>query len=288
LYFGAHELAKHTMGITVIDFFVLLLAGAVGGFLAGFLGIGGGIIYLLVFPFFLGRLGVPPALQVQFTIANSIFGIFFASLSGVVTLIRTRRFYLRETIFIGLPGVLLAIVLLQTVVHTPWYSLQAFNVVVIVLLSFLLYNTLRNANRSQRFVRERPTRPWHLLLTGITSGTVAALSGLGGGVVVIPILNSLFRMNIKKAKSISLGVIGITSLAMTLYHLAEAPEAVLLTSTWSLGYIVFAMVLPVVLGVVLFAPVGVKLSKKAPSYLISYIFACFIVIVIIRKSADFF
>ncbi len=270
-----------------IDFIALLAAGCVGGFLAGFLGIGGGIIYLLVFPFFLNRLGIPAGQLVQYTIANSIFGILFASLSGVVALIKTRRFYLRETLFIGSAGIVLAMLLLQTVVHTTWYSVEAFNVVVILLLSFLLYNTLRNANRKQRFVRERPARPLHMLLTGCASGAVAALSGLGGGVVVIPILNSLFRMNIKKAKSISLGVIGITSFAMTIYHLAGAPQTVA-TSTFTLGYIAFAMVLPVVLGVVLMAPVGVKLSKRTPSYLISYIFALFIVIVIVRKSADFF
>lgn len=263
---------------------ILLLAGIIGGFLAGLLGIGGGIIYIFLFPIILEQLGVAADQIVALTIANSIFGILLASTTGVISHIRLKRFYWREVLWIGIPGTLSSVIVLNTIVYSDWYDKTWFNGVVIVLMCWLLYNTLRNANPSGKFIREKAPGQGALLTTGLGAGTIAALSGLGGGVLIIPALNAGFRMNIKKAKSISLGVISITSLALSISNLLT--EISLPQSIGHTGAIIWWLILPVSIGAFAGTPLGVWLGKKLPSYLIQYIFAGFIAIVIIRKVIE--
>ncbi len=55
---------------TTITLFIL---GGLGGLLAGMLGIGGGIIYVLLFSHYLPLIGIPEHLVVPAIVANSMF-----------------------------------------------------------------------------------------------------------------------------------------------------------------------------------------------------------------------
>lgn len=83
----------------------LILAGLGGGFLAGFLGIGGGIIYILVLPTVLLHVGVPESELAQYVIANSIFGTTVAAFAGSISLLRTKDFYWKEVTLVGMSAV---------------------------------------------------------------------------------------------------------------------------------------------------------------------------------------
>ena len=99
----------------------------------------------------------------------------------------------------------------------------------------------------------------------------------------MPLLNVGLKMNIKKAKSISLGVIFLTSMAITAYNLFTVPEQLVGPGK---GYILFPIVIPIAIGVFFSTPVGVRMSRKSPAFVISYVFAFFIGVVIIKKVVD--
>ena len=61
----------------------LLALGAVAGFLAGLLGVGGGMMMVPVLTWLLTQRGVPPAMAVKMAIATSMATIMFTSLSSV-------------------------------------------------------------------------------------------------------------------------------------------------------------------------------------------------------------
>jgi uncharacterized membrane protein YfcA len=61
----------------------LLLLGGVGGFLAGLLGVGGGMMMVPFVTFFLSRRGVDAALAVKMAIATSMATIVFTSISSL-------------------------------------------------------------------------------------------------------------------------------------------------------------------------------------------------------------
>ncbi len=265
-----------------MDAEVLLLfaTGVVGGFLAGFLGVGGGILYVVILPMFLSKYDLHGNELIRYVIANSIFCTWIASISGNIAQLSQRRFYTREVLLVGITGIFASLLALNWVVFQDWYSQSFFNLFVLVLLSIILVQTIRRSSRKFKFVREVEFDRRKFTFAGLMGGVIAASSGLGGGAIVVPLLNVGLKMNIKKAKSISLGVIFLTSLAITAYNLLADPDQLV---GYGKGYILFPVAIPIAIGVFISTPIGVRLSRTSPAFLISYIFALFIGIVIIKK-----
>src|SRR5436190_15819848 len=99
----------------------------------------------------------------------------------------------------------------------------------------MLITTLRSAKKVFVFPLDS-LQKWKLGVVGMAGGSISALSGLGGGIVIIPILNSFMKIDIRKASSISSGVIMGTALMMTIYNLFEMPVHEF--KAYSMGYII--------------------------------------------------
>ncbi|WKV12653.1 sulfite exporter TauE/SafE family protein [Marivirga harenae] len=265
-------------------YFLLFLAGLIGGLISGLLGVGGGIIYILILPIAFQFIGIPNQEIAQFTIANSLFGTFFAGLFATYNHYKHGEFYPKQIIIISISSITAGLLSLYFIVNTPFYSVEVFNVVVIVLLGLMLFSTLSNAKKQVDF-QETSVRVKRLLsLTGLSAGLTASLTGLGGGIIIIPFLNQGFKMGVKKAKAISLGVITITSLSMVVFNLFQQPmQAVAVNHT---GYILFQVTGPLIVGTLITARIGVKLSRKMKASAVSYLFSAFIVLVIVKKLLE--
>jgi uncharacterized protein len=82
----------------------LLVLGLVTGFLAGLLGIGGGMVLVPFLTYIIGTRGVSPDLAVKMAIATSMATIVFTSISSVRS--HHKRGAVRWTIVKGLaPGI---------------------------------------------------------------------------------------------------------------------------------------------------------------------------------------
>jgi uncharacterized membrane protein YfcA len=265
------------------SFFFLVLAGILGGFFAGLVGIGGGIVYVFIIPIALQQMGVPEAELAQYTIANSIFAIFFASTSANYTLFKMNNFYYRPVLIIGFFSIIASVLTLKFIVNTDWYDVLKFNIVVIALLVYMLIFTLINARNNFNSPLEK-LKTGQFALTGLCSGIVASVSGLGGGIVIIPLLNSVFKSDVKKSSYISSGVIMLTSLFMTIFNMTEKPRFAF--DNYNLGYIVFPVGLALSAGVIFSSPFGVKTASKLSSKTISYIYAAILGIVIVKKTTE--
>lgn len=269
-----------------MTFFWLFLAGIAGGFISGLLGVGGGIIFLLILPFSLIDFGIIEQNLVRFIVANSLFGVFFASLAGNITHISTKTFHLREVSFVALAGSLAAIFTLEFIVLQEWYTRWIFNLLVILFLIYILLTRfLRYLKNEDENDRSEP-KPFHLSIAGLAGGVLSALSGTGGGAITVPILNHWLKMDIKIAKSVSLGMILLSSMVMTFSNLFKSD--VYQYSDWQQGLILYPIVIPLTLGVIIGAPLGVKSSHKMTSRTISGIFAILIIIVILEKFLELY
>lgn len=267
----------------LLSFFYLFISGLLGGFIAGLVGIGGGVIYVFIIPIALHYLNVPVSEIPQYTIANSFFAILFASASANYFLIRYKMFYRKEVMIVSLMAIVVAFFATEYIVNTTWYSLELFNTILILLLLYMLYSTLTSA-RKVYFTPLEGLKKWKLSLVGAAGGFFASLSGLGGGIVIIPILNSLLKIDMRKASSISSGVIMVTAFTITLHNMLETPRNQF--DYFNAGYIIFPISLSLGLGVILGSPAGVKVSRRLSSSSISYIYASFLAIVVIKKLIE--
>lgn len=267
-------------------YLLLFFFGLIGGFFAGLIGIGGGVIYIFILPYLLGNFGVEEQEMVQYTLANSIFGTLFAALSGWVALWRKNEVYLRQTLVLAFFAVVISLLLLEFVVHTSFYQVREFNLVVVALMLFIIYKTLRQSRYTNQLDDTKKHTFGKLAMAGGSGGVVAALSGLGGGTVIIPILNIGLKMSLLKAKSISLGVIFVSSLALTAMNLMSitSQQGV----TYHTGYIIWPLALIMSFGVIIGSPYGVHVARKLNAQIITRIFIAFVVLVIIDKLYQLF
>jgi len=75
------------------------------------------------------------------------------------------------------------------------------------------------AGREESLVRARAEQTW-FVIGGFAAGFVAGFLGIGGGLVMVPMLMCLFRFPVKRAVGTSLVVVGAVSLAGVLSEVA--------------------------------------------------------------------
>ncbi|MBX2845818.1 MAG: sulfite exporter TauE/SafE family protein [Saprospiraceae bacterium] len=266
----------------VVLFFI---TGIVAGISAGLLGIGGGLFYILLFGLYLGKIDTIESHEVvRLVIANSIFATFFAALSASIKQWRLNNFFFRPVVIIGLVGLIASIGITFLLTKTSFYSRGVFAFVFTLALIPVIIKMIRGNDGKVSNHPDAVPNPKFLGL-GFLSGSATALSGLGGGFVMVPILNGLFKIGIKQATSISIGVIVIVSGATSLYNLFFLGSATL-DLQFIQGSIVLPMVLPVVLGVLTGAPLGVLWANRIPEKTIRIIFVIFCLLIILRNFKE--
>lgn len=265
----------------MIENLLYVLAGIVGGLLAGLTGLGTGVVMLGVIPVMLVHYGVPDYQMVSVIIANTIFATLVSSLANVLTSLQQKMFFWKETLWVGVFAVIASFLVFEFIVTRNFYSKQVFNSLIIGFMLIIILQTFRKLKLSN-VQGERTTR-LKLTLTGVFGGILAGVTGLGGGTVLIPMLNLWQRIDIKKAKSISFGVIFLIALWLTLYNLFWGDS---LSVAGSQGLIIFPLVLPLALGVLIGSPLGVLISQKMSSKAVTIVFLIMVTIVTIQKIID--
>ena len=271
--------------ISPFDIIILIIAGGLGGLLSGLLGVGGGVVYVVILTHYFEKLQLGNIEMVRFILSNSFFAILFSSLIGSYQQIRMKNFYLNEVLMAASTAVTTWVIMTLLIIHFDWYSKRVFTIIFIVTLiasAIKMFLTSKNGSASE--YKDRLPKKVYAIV-GIFTGIFSALSGLGGGVITVPALSDYMKLKIRKATSISLGIIPFLSAAsFILYALAKPEENV--TST--LGYLYPKLVIPMVIGGLFTAPLGVRLSNKLSEKTTRLFFVLLLLIVTVRMLFTFF
>lgn len=263
---------------------VLFLIGLIGGVLAGWFGIGGGVLFVVALTEYYATLScsdyTAPQL-VQLIIANSIFAVMFSGWVGSYKQYRQGTFY--YTHFIPLGSV--AFVALQAttylLTHVVHFDRAAF---VIIFCSLLFVLSLRSLIASPHYTTPSiaPT-PAQITLVGVLAGSIVATTGLGGGAVLVPMLTIFFNYKYKKAVSISLGFIALVATLTSIVNLLKPLNSPCLRITdYYIGNINIQLLLPLIVGIIIATPLGVHISNIAKERYSKLGFFVFILIIIAR------
>lgn len=246
------------------------------------MGIGGGPIYIFALTIFIGNFYsdlLSGDQQVKMVIANSSFAKMFATFAGVVAHFRNQNFLLKEIVTIAIPAVLVVVICSNWLSQIE-FSKKSFSLVFILMILPMLGKMVLDGRRPQSAPIDKPTqnKTLGLILLGVVAGVVPAVSGLGGGFIVVPVLIYFLGYTINESISVSLGVIFCTSVALTLYYwLAyNLPEGV----PNAIGAISYGIGLPLVVGVLVAAPLGVKVSTALKPRTIKLLFVAICLIII--------
>lgn len=261
---------------------LLLLGGLLGGFVGGLLGIGGAPIYLVMFWHIIPATypTLDEAVITQLVIANTVLVRTFAALSGCYSHYKSNNFYIDTVIAISIPAtvVSLVFVFLLSYVH---YTKVFFSIFFILIFIPLLYQMFRADFSKKSFNQPNRIKVFYLNGIGILCGLVTALTGLGAGFVVVPLLNNFFNIKIRKVASISLGVIFLSSIFVLFYYMFFfyiSPSI-----PYTIGALSFPLSLPVIAASLISSPSGVWLSRKISAVALRNSFIVFCILIIAHE-----
>lgn len=169
--------------LTPLLFLELALLGVGTGFLAGLLGIGGGMVMVPFMTYILGSRGVGPDLAVKMAIATSMATIIFTSLSSVRA--HHRRGAVRWDIAGRLaPGIVIGSIIASLGV----FALLKGSWLALFFAAFVTFSaTQMFLDKKPKPTRQMPGTAGQLAAGGFI-GFLSGLVGAGGGFVSVPFM----------------------------------------------------------------------------------------------------
>lgn len=245
---------------------VLMLAmGCIGGFLAGLLGIGGGMLLVPALTWLGSRQGFAPNYVVKMAVATSLATIVFTSISSVRA--HHKRGAVRWDIVWRLaPGIVVGSLLGAQLVRWIPSALLALGFAVFVGYSA----TQMFIDRKPSPTRQLPGTPG-MMGAGGAIGVLSALVGAGGGFISVPFMVWCnVAIHAAVATSAALGfpiaMAGTAGHLISGLSLPDAPKG-------AIGYIHVPALILISSASVLLAPVGAKAAHRMNVKQLKRIFA---------------
>jgi uncharacterized membrane protein YfcA len=243
--------------VTVGEAALGILIGFVSGVLAGLFGVGGGIVMT---PGIQVLMGTSPIVA----LATPLPVIFPTALTGAATYRRAGEVDTRAVAWMVGPGIAGAVV-------GAWFTriidTHLLLVVTAILLAYQAVAILRGAGTSARAAARTGT-PLAYAATGLLAGLVSGLLGIGGGLVMVPVLAGVLGMPLKRALGTSLLAIVVLVIPGTIVHTA-------------LGHIDWAVFVVVTIGAVPGARAGARFALGTKERTLRLLVGSFLLVVAI-------
>jgi uncharacterized membrane protein YfcA len=221
--------------VTAVEAALGILIGLVAGLLSGLFGVGGGIVMT---PGLQVVLGAPPIVA----LATPLPVILPTALTGAMTYRAAGEIDQRAAAWMIGPGVLASI---AGALLTEFVDTHLLLVVTAALLAYQSVGILRGSRE-----RHGPTleaTPSMFMGIGLAAGFLSGLLGIGGGLVMVPMLAGWLGMPLKRALGTSLLAIVVLVVPGTITHAV-------------LGHIDWALFLVITLGAVPGARLGATVA----------------------------
>nr|WP_255592925.1 sulfite exporter TauE/SafE family protein [Bordetella sp. BOR01] len=244
----------------------LLALGAVAGFAAGLLGIGGGMLLVPFLTMLFTWQGMPQDLIVHAAIATSMTSILFTSLSSVRA--HQRRGTIQwKIVFAMAPGIIVGGLLsggaVFAALSTAWLSLFFA-----VFVGYSGWSMLRNK-------KPKPSRQMPGMVgtsaAGAGIGFLSGLVGAGGGFLSVPFMvwcNVALHAAVSTSAALGFPIALANSIGYVVSGLNES-----VARPGMLGYIYWPALLALVVTSVLTAPAGAHMAHRLPVGTLKRVFA---------------
>lgn len=197
--------------MTAADAVVGVAIGLGAGILSGLFGVGGGIVMTPAID------ATTPITPIQ-AIATPLPVIFPTSITGAYTYARAGEVDRRAALWMAAAGLLGAVV---GAIATEWVDPTLLLLVTAALLGWQSIGIVRGPrSRPDEGTAPAAVGAARYALIGVGAGSVSGLLGIGGGLVMVPLLSGWCRMPLKRALGTSLLTIPALVIPGTIVHAA--------------------------------------------------------------------
>lgn len=253
---------------------IYLGIGAIGGLIAGLLGVGGGVVIVPALVFAFAHEGLPPEFRMQMAVGTSLATIVVTATSSLRA--HDRHGNVRWPLFWQLaPGIVSGAIVGSWVSHIlPSATLQKLFAI------FLLASSIQlMLNLKPPATRDLPGR-LAVAIAGLIIGVFSGIFGIGGGVLIIPYLiwhnvKAHQAVGTSAACGLPIAISGAAGFIWNGRHVAGLPQ-------WTTGYVYWPAFLGVAVMSALTAPVGAALANRLPAATLKRVFSFFLAFAAIR------
>ncbi|CAH8204967.1 sulfite exporter TauE/SafE family protein [Vibrio aestuarianus] len=248
--------------------FLLLLLGSVVGFMAGLLGIGGGLIVVPALLFLLPIAGIAPELSMHIALATSLATIIITSGSSALNHLKLGNVDMFVVKWL-MPGVIVGGFMGSIVAEVipTQYLPKVFGVIVFILAIQMFLSIKATPSRSM-------PNAWVTMLCGSAIGVVSSLAGIGGGSLSVPFLN---RHGVEMRKAVGsssvcgcvIAVSGMIGFILHGYQVDNLPQ-------YSLGYVYLPALVAIASTSILTTRIGARYASQLPTVVLKKIFSIFL------------
>jgi uncharacterized protein len=251
--------------VDYLEYLYLAVIGVLGGMLSGLVGVGGGIV-------FVPGLLYAGGWRIQEAVAASLVIIIFSSLSGTIRNSRSA-----DPVDWRVAGLLSLAVAPSSLIGVLISRASPDVVVKLAFAALLIALAYPTARGRGEYDPHRKHAPLPLVfLAGIFIGTLSGLVGVGGGVMMVPLMVLGMGLTTKKAVSTSLAVVMFTGIVGAAGYVAtgfrDAQDLLSLP--------------PLIIGSIIGAPIGVRIRDWLPENVVRIGFGVFMVIVALHLFGE--
>ena len=263
--------------MTAAALVALAVVGVAVGFLAGLIGIGGGVFTVPFLYFFYSHSGwsgvsLAPALHATVAHATSLFIIVPTALVGTATYARARLVVWRAALPVAAGAVAGAALGALVAARVPGSALKVGFGLFLIASAVHLF-TRRGARAAGPVRLTLPV----VAVTGVVIGTFSALLGVGGGLIGITLLLHVVRLEMERVAATSLAIIAFAAAAGTVTYITTGHAQPGLPAG-HLGYVHLAVALPMLPGAVLAVRWGARLNQQLDPNVLRWTFATLFVL----------
>ena len=240
-------------------------------------------LYLLFSMPALSGMHLDPGSHVVVAHATSLFVIIPTAIVGTVSYHRAGLIEWRVVFPMAAGAIVGSVLGARLAVDLPSEVLKGmFGAVLVVVGARLLRpSTTPAAERGRRALRTHPALGG---LLGVAVGLLSALLGVGGGLLAIPFLIYVVRLEIGKVASSSLAIVIFAALGGVIGYTVLGWGNIALPPT-TLGYVLYPAGLAMVPGAVFSVRWGARINQRMGVRLLHSLFALFFIILGLRFAA---
>lgn len=266
--------------LSLMFIFGLICIGIIAGFASGLLGVGGGFLMVPLQFFLLTSNGLDSGLAMMVSLGTSLAIIIPTASSGAYKHQKEKKGIVKPGVTLGLFGIIGGFLGGILASYIPSNILQF---IFAILLFLVAINMIYQLNKIEDEKIANYKLDFNLIsagLTGVCVGLLSGLLGIGGGVLLVPILASLFGFVMIEAIGISSVFISLTAIGGVLSYIYSG--LTVNTLPYSLGYLSLVNFVVIVLFSVPLAYFGAKLAYKIPEKKLKQVFAIVLVYMAIK------
>ena len=249
---------------------ILLATGVVVGFAAGLLGIGGGFFLTPVQYMLYISMGLTADMAIKLAFGTTLLVILPTAVSGAWRHSRKKAVWWKAAVTMGGFGLIGGFIGATLAAHLPGTALKiAFGAIAVAAAIGMLTAGPLDTERVPR------GNPWLWVAWAIPIGVVTGLLGIGGGVMVVPVMVLALRFDMHTAVATSLAMMIFTSTGAVIGYIINGIGVPNLPA-YSIGYVNLLSWLLLAVTSVGMAQVGAATAYKLPARQLRYIFVAVI------------